>query len=383
MARTLARLLRHAHGGEGVGGLAGLGDADDQIALAEDRVAVAELRGDVHVDGDTGPLLDRVAPDQAGVERGAAGHDHDAVHVAQQLLVERADVVEVDAVGAHRPVGDRLGHRVRLVVDLLEHERVVAALLGGLLVPVDLGDLTRPLDTVGAEDPGAFGADLDDLAVLQRLHVTGGGQEGGHGGGQERLPLAAADHQRALLPGADERPGVVDAHGHERVVALEVGEGAPHGLAQIAVVVVGDQVGDHLGVRLGREPRAVIDHALLERQVVLDDAVDDDVHAVGVVGVRVGVDLVDAPVGRPAGVGDAGRGGLGPVALLVDDESLLEVVEVAHRAHAGDLVVDHDGDAGRVVAAVFELAQAGEEKLLGGPRTDVADDAAHGRSPRS
>ena len=110
---------------------------------------------------------------------------------------------------------------------------------------------------------------------------------------------------------------------------------------------------------------------------------DDDVHAVGVVGVRVGVDLVDAPVGRPAGVGDAGRGGLGPVALLVDDESLLEVVEVAHRAHAGDLVVDHDGDAGRVVAAVFELAQAGEEKLLGGPRTDVADDAAHGRSPRS
>ena len=45
-------------------------------------------------------------------------------------------------------VADRLAHRLGLLVDLLEHERLVAGLLGALVVPVDLGHLG-----------------LDDLAV--------------------------------------------------------------------------------------------------------------------------------------------------------------------------------------------------------------------------
>src|SRR3712207_7910699 len=40
-----AALLREAHGGERVGGLAGLGDADDEVALADHRVRVAVLGG--------------------------------------------------------------------------------------------------------------------------------------------------------------------------------------------------------------------------------------------------------------------------------------------------------------------------------------------------
>ena len=73
--------------------------------------------------------------------RGAAGDDDDPPRREQLLVAERALVVEVDAVLADGAVGDRLGERVRLLVDLLEHERLVAALLGGLLVPVDDRDL--------------------------------------------------------------------------------------------------------------------------------------------------------------------------------------------------------------------------------------------------
>ena len=45
---------------------------------------------------------------------------------------------EIDAVGVRQAVGDRLGDGVGLLVDLLAHEGRVAALLGGVLVPVDL-----------------------------------------------------------------------------------------------------------------------------------------------------------------------------------------------------------------------------------------------------
>ena len=60
--------------------------------------------------------------------------------------------------------------------------------------------------------------------------------------------------------------------------------------------------------------------ALLQRHVVLDDAVDDDVDAVGGVVVRVGVLLGHAPVRGPARVPDAGGGavrGRGHAAVAV------------------------------------------------------------------
>ena len=193
-------------------------------------------------------------------------------------------------VAARGAIGDRLGDGVGLLVDLLEHERLVAALLGGRLVPVDVRDLALQRRAVGREELHARRAQHDDLAVLDELHVARVGEEGGDGGAEELLAVAAADDQRALLAGAHERAGLVGAHRDERVVALELVVGGADGLGEAAERhVVGDEVRDDLGVGLGRVVGAHVGHALLEQEVVLDDAVDDDVDAVARVEVRVGV----------------------------------------------------------------------------------------------
>ena len=173
----------------------------------------------------------------------------------------------------------------------------------------------------------------------------------------------------------------VEAHRDEREVTLEVVVGEAHGLDQVAVVVDGDEVGDDLGVGLGREDGAAGLEALAQRQVVLDDAVDDDVHAVGGIEVRMSVLLVDAAVCRPARVTDADRRLVGDrrhgrAAAPLD--RLVEAIEVAHRAHGIDRLTAHHRHAGRVVAAILELAQACQQELLRRPATDVSDDAAHG-----
>ena len=49
------------------------------------------------------------------------------------------------------------------------------------------------------------------------------------------------------------------------------------------------------------------DHAALQFEVVLDDAVVDDGNFAGVIHVRVGVVVDRFTVGRPASVADAGR----------------------------------------------------------------------------
>ncbi len=62
-----AALLRRVHRGERVGGLAGLGDRDRELAGRHHRIAVAVLRRDLHIAGDAGETFDQVLAHERGV----------------------------------------------------------------------------------------------------------------------------------------------------------------------------------------------------------------------------------------------------------------------------------------------------------------------------
>ncbi len=110
--------------------------ATTSVWLVQNRVAVAEFAGQLDLDGQPGPVLDRVLGQQPRVVRRAAGDHEDLVDLAQ-LLVGEALLVEHDAaVGEVAEQG--VGHRGGLLGDLLEHEVLVAALFGGRHVPVDV-----------------------------------------------------------------------------------------------------------------------------------------------------------------------------------------------------------------------------------------------------
>ena len=95
------RALRLLDRGQRVGGLAALGDGDDQVAGADDRIAVAELARQIDLARDARRALDQELADQAGVVRGAAGEQHDP----PQVLDVELEPVEVDVV--------RLEHQAR------------------------------------------------------------------------------------------------------------------------------------------------------------------------------------------------------------------------------------------------------------------------------
>src|SRR5918996_721291 len=126
LPRKLERLDRVAR-------LSLLRDADDEVALVDHGVAIEPLAGDVELDGDPPPLLDDVAADDARVVRGAAGEEDDPAQVLE-LLVGHAEALE-DELPVADAVADRLGDGIGLLVDLLEHERLVAPLGGALVVP--------------------------------------------------------------------------------------------------------------------------------------------------------------------------------------------------------------------------------------------------------
>ena len=66
----------------------------------------------------------------------------------RQPSVVHAQPFELEPAVAHA-VADRLGDRLGLLVDLLQHERLEAALLGALVVPVELDELALDGGAVG------------------------------------------------------------------------------------------------------------------------------------------------------------------------------------------------------------------------------------------
>ena len=164
------------------------------------------------------PTEDLLA-DETRVVGGATGRDP---HPADGRCV---GVVELDVLEPHGSVlvqtaGERLGHHRSLLVDLLEHEVLVSALLGLLGVPRDVRDLPLDRRTVDRLDRRTVLGDHDQLVVLDDEEVAGVVQHCGYVRGEEGLPLAESHDERADLPHGDDLARLVLGHHDHRIGAL-------------------------------------------------------------------------------------------------------------------------------------------------------------------
>src|SRR5260370_1403339 len=139
-----------------------------------------------------------------------------------------------------------------------------------------------------------------------------------------------------------------------------------------------DQVGDALGVGLRLEGVPLGLQALLDRQVVLDDAVVHHHQLARAVGVGVRVLVGGAAVGGPAGVAEAD----GAVDRPLSQDPLEHLDAPGRPPDLQPLGPDHRR-ARRVVAAVLEPLEALADDVDRALVPDVADDSPHGPTPRA
>ena len=186
--------------------------------------------------------------------------------------------------------------------------------------------------------------------------------------------MADDDPSGIADPGRHDGVGILRGDERQRRRALEPREHRERRIleALAALQLVLEEVDDDLGVRLGCEAVPGRDEGGLQLLEVLDDPVVDDGGRAAAVDVRVRVLLRRPAVRRPAGVADAR---IPRRRTLRDDRG--EVVELALRAADLEPPVPGDGDTGRVVAAVLELAQAAHQERERLTRSGVADDPAH------
>ena len=362
-----------AQRGERVGGFARLRDGEEQRALGHHHVAVAVLARDLDAARDARDAFEPVTRDQARVEARAAGDDLHVLHLREQAVGVDAEDVGQDAV-----VGDatleRVGDRARLLEDLLQHVVAVLAALDRIGGHLALPHRAVRRLAVRVEDRVAVEHDLDQVAFLEVGEAGGFADQRLHVGAEVVLALADADHQRAAAARTDDVAGLRAVHHRDRVGAVQAPRGLEHGRAQVGAARerVVDEVRDHLGVGVRIETVAIRLQFAAQLRVVLDDAVVD--HRDALVGdMRVRVGGVGYAVGGPARVRDAGgardrRRGI----------QRFELPDLAGRAHARELSVFQHRDAGRVVAAVLQRLEAGDEQGHDIALGDGSDDSTHG-----
>ena len=341
--------------------------------LRHHRIAVAVFAGDFHGARQLADLLDEVARDHAGVIAGAAGDD---VHVLGALEdlggggAERG--LQQPAVG--HAFGQRVGHGARLLVDFLEHEVAVLALLGRIRRQLALADRALGGVAVLVEHLDRGAADVGDVAFFEEHEPAGHGQQRGDVRGHEVFVDAQTDDHGTTFARQDDALGLGFADYRQRVGALELGHGGAHGLEEIFLrgEMEVHAVRDHFGVGFGGEGVAGLLELFAQLFVVLDDAVVNDREAAER-DVRMRVALGRDAVRGPARVRDADLAVRG-----VGFDRVLEHLDLADGAQALELggAVEH-GDAGGVVAAVFEAAQPLHQDRDDVALSDGSDDAAH------
>ena len=305
-----------------VGGLSRLAEDEDQGAVVERGVAIAELAGVLDLDREVGQPLDQVLADHGRVPARAAGREDDPADPAELAGGEVQAAELRGRLGSAQPAPAGVAHRLGLLADLLEHVMRVAAQLHGVGLPVDPVDSRRDRPVLAVADLEVVGGEPNDLAVLEVGHPGGVGRDRHRVAGQQVLAIADADHQRAAEPCTDDLTGMTVAEDGQPVRPLEPGEGPLDRLERLVepFQLAGDQVRDDLRVGLALEDEPLRLQLAPQHRVVLDHAIVHDGHArsrAAAAEVRMGVAVRRRAVGRPSRVADPALAGQGALLELL------------------------------------------------------------------
>ncbi len=361
---------------QGIGRFAALRDGNHDVALRDNRIAVAELRGVLDLHRNAGQVLNQIFGHQAGVPARAARHNDDAVGINKLLLVG-AEASHIEVATPHfEAAAHRIEDRTRLLKNLLEHKVLVTTFFNTIQLQLQALDVGRLHHVFARADGQLAVLDNSELVVVDVHHLVGVLDDGGSVGSHEELALANTNNQRRTLAGRNELVGLVLAQHHNGVGTYYFVQRQAHGFFQRASVLrlnLLDEVDEYFGVRIRMEYVALLLQVCLQRSVVLNDAIVDKGNPLRGRVVRMGVHIVGLAVGSPAGVAHA-HGGV----RVFGSQKIFELRYFAFLLIHAQRAVEQ-GHTGRVVAAVFEAVQPFENNWTGLPMAQIRYDAAHGK----
>ena len=255
-----------------------------------------------------------------------------------------------------------------------------AALFGHDRVPGHVLHLAHDRLAVEVAELDTFRRNYGQITVGKEEQITRVVENGRHVGSNKVLVFPETDYCGRTVARSHDLVWLLDGNYRQGENAREFPHRLAHGFFEGRPVSVAgleeilfNEVGDNLGIRLGRELMAFFDQFFLQKQVVLDDTVMYDDDLPGAVTVRVRVLLGRPSVGSPAGMSNA----IGSIERLQPD-NFFQVAQLAFGAadlQAG--AIPRNCNAGRVITTVLEPLQAINDHRNNALFTNVSHDSAH------
>ena len=350
---------------------AALRNRDNQGLLANDWVSVAEFAGELDLDGDTAPVLNRVTCNLPRIGGSSAANHDDLVDPAQDVFGD-ADLVQSQVLVRVHAIGKSISHASRLFVDFLLHEGRPSALGRAIRGKINLVFLQRNRMPIRADDRYS-GSAHDNELILADFHRTIRVLDKIKDiRAEEVLSLTQANNQRRRSARGNDDIGRFGGQREQSKSALELGGYFPHGNDQPSrdglvsatqprnffrvrgrirlIVGARKQVHDHFRIGFRGKNRALCTQPGAQFVRVFDDSIVDKREAS--VGADVGVSVCNrwAPVSCPTGVPDPGVS----IGWRILIHGLAQVDQLADGLNNVQFSRTCQGDSCRVISAVFQ-----------------------------
>ena len=171
-------------------------------------------------------------------------------------------------------------------------------------IPGNRLNLWSELRTCCVVEGDSAALQVSQVAVAQEDDLIGVLKDGDRIGGKELLPFADTNRKRRLAASRNDPTWLAAVHHHERPLTVQAREDGRNRKANVALVGVFNQVGDHFGVHVGGEGVSLRFQLPLQFGVVLNDPVVDDGDLAVLIHVGMGVQVGWRTMGGPPRVGD-------------------------------------------------------------------------------
>ena len=120
-------------------------------------------------------------------------------------------------------------------------------------IPGNRFNLWGELRTCGVVEGDSATLQVGKVAVAQEDDLVGVLKDGDGVGGEELLPFADTNRKRRLATSRNDSTWLAAVHHHERPLPVQAWKDGRNRKANVALVGIFDQVGNHLGVDIARK----------------------------------------------------------------------------------------------------------------------------------
>ena len=230
----------------------------------------------------------------------SASNNHDAIRVVPDRLAEH--IVESRPALIINAPGQALAHYFGLLVNLLEHEVLVSALLSRGNIPVNVQWSYRKFLPIKVRYPHPFGQKYGNSVILKNDYASRIGEESRNVACQHGLPFAKANDQGRSIAGANNLLRLALADHNQGIGSAQTLHCTTNGFLKSNTfrVLAPDHMSGNFRIRITSELTSLLSQFGLEVKVVLNYPVMNDRDLFELIEVRMGILISRRAVGCPA-----------------------------------------------------------------------------------